>query len=93
MSASGITDPRTANGIKGVSPCAENRIEAIRAWESASTKKGCGGQGKKAYRICPADSASFIRNIPEISAVVRGYPGDERVLMEVFIKMCAGVNT
>jgi hypothetical protein len=32
-----ITAPRIANGMSGFNPGAENRIEAIRAWESAST--------------------------------------------------------
>jgi hypothetical protein len=50
MSVSGITVPKIANGMRGVSPEAENTIEAIRAWESASTRKGCSLQGKKAYR-------------------------------------------
>jgi streptogramin lyase len=48
MSASIITAPRIANGRRGVKPVAENRIQAIKAWESASTQQRFAPRQKKA---------------------------------------------
>jgi hypothetical protein len=48
ISTSIITAPRIANGRSAGRPVTENRIQAIRAWESASTKKRFATRQKKA---------------------------------------------
>jgi hypothetical protein len=53
ISASIITAPRIANGRRRVRPVAENRITAIKAWESASTKKRFAPRQIKAVASLP----------------------------------------